>query len=135
MQGYVYLKRKLSGGSILSATIPAVTEEEHFGIFLLFRHLNLPPSCLGMSGSEDEAAPVTKAEFGRLLTAIAGIQDQMQSMKREILSHCTWVVKWSAWCMLSLNRSPISYNEIKLFQFKKKKKNSENDSMASFLFC
>ena len=23
MQGYVYLKRKLSGGSILSATIPA----------------------------------------------------------------------------------------------------------------
>ena len=25
MQGYVYLKRKLSGGSILSATIPAVT--------------------------------------------------------------------------------------------------------------
>ena len=39
-----------------------------------------------MSGSEDEAAPgaVTKAEFGRLLTAIAGIQDQMQSMKREL---------------------------------------------------
>ena len=35
-----------------------------------------------MSGSEDEAAPVTKAEFGRLLTAIVGIQDQMQS-KRE----------------------------------------------------
>ena len=85
MQGYVYLKRKLSGGSILSATIPAVTEEKHFGIFLLFRRLNLPPSCLGMSGSEDEAAPVTKAEFGRLLTAIAGIQDQMQSMKRELV--------------------------------------------------
>ena len=38
-----------------------------------------------MSGSEDEAAPVTKAEFGRLLTAIAGIQDQMQSMKRELV--------------------------------------------------
>ena len=37
-----------------------------------------------MSGSEDEAAPVTKAEFGRLLTAIPGIQDQMQSMKREL---------------------------------------------------
>ena len=32
MQGYVYLKRELSGGSILSATIPAVTEEKHFGI-------------------------------------------------------------------------------------------------------
>ena len=27
MQGYVYLKHKLSGVSILSATIPAVTEE------------------------------------------------------------------------------------------------------------
>ena len=38
-----------------------------------------------MSGSEDEAAPVTKAEFSRLLTAIAGIQDQMQSMKRELV--------------------------------------------------
>ena len=37
-----------------------------------------------MSGSEDEAAPVTKAEFGRLLTAIVGIQDQMQSIKREL---------------------------------------------------
>ena len=37
-----------------------------------------------MSGSEDEAAPVTKAEFGRLLTAMIGIQDQMQSMKREL---------------------------------------------------
>lgn len=37
-----------------------------------------------MSGSEDEAAPVTKAEFGRLLTSIVGIQDQMQSMKREL---------------------------------------------------
>ena len=37
-----------------------------------------------MSGSEDEAAPVMKAEFGRLLTAIIRIQDQMQSMKREM---------------------------------------------------
>ena len=26
---YVYLKHKLSGGSILSATIPAVTEGKH----------------------------------------------------------------------------------------------------------
>ena len=26
MQGYVYLKHKLNGGSILLATIPAVTE-------------------------------------------------------------------------------------------------------------
>ena len=34
MQGYVYLKHKLSGGSILSATIPAVTEEKHFRNFL-----------------------------------------------------------------------------------------------------
>ena len=37
-----------------------------------------------MSGSEDKAAPMTKAEFGRLLTAMIGIQDQMQSMKREL---------------------------------------------------
>ena len=37
MQGYVYLKRKLSGGSILSATIPAVTEEKHnFIIIIIF---------------------------------------------------------------------------------------------------
>ena len=42
MQGYVYLKHKLSGGNILSATIPAVTEGKHFGIFLLFHRLNLP---------------------------------------------------------------------------------------------
>ena len=35
MQGYVYLKRKLSGGSILSATIPAVTEEKHNNNFKL----------------------------------------------------------------------------------------------------
>ena len=34
MQGYVYLKHKLSGGSILSATIPAVTEEKHNFFFL-----------------------------------------------------------------------------------------------------
>ena len=40
--GYVYLKHKLSGGSILSATISAATEGKHFGIFLLFRRLNLP---------------------------------------------------------------------------------------------
>ena len=37
MQGYVYLKHKLSGGSILSATIPAVTEEKHnFIIIIIF---------------------------------------------------------------------------------------------------
>ena len=35
MQGYVYLKRKLSGGSILSATIPAVTEEKHNFIIII----------------------------------------------------------------------------------------------------
>ena len=29
MHGYVYLKHKLGGGSILSATIPAVTEAKH----------------------------------------------------------------------------------------------------------
>ena len=29
MQGYVYLKHKLGGGSILSATIPAVTDAKH----------------------------------------------------------------------------------------------------------
>ena len=33
MQGYVYLKHKLSGGSILLATIPAVTEGFFFIIF------------------------------------------------------------------------------------------------------
>ena len=37
-----------------------------------------------MYGSEDKATPVTKAEFGRLLTVVVGIQDQMQSMKREL---------------------------------------------------
>ena len=36
MQGYVYLKHKLSGGSILSATIPAVTEEKHNFFFLKY---------------------------------------------------------------------------------------------------
>ena len=35
MQGYVYLKRKLSGGSILSATIPAVTEEKHNNFIII----------------------------------------------------------------------------------------------------
>ena len=35
MQGYVYLKHKSSGGSILSATIPAVTEEKHNFIVII----------------------------------------------------------------------------------------------------
>ena len=39
MQGYVYLKRKLSGGSILSATIPAVTEEKHNFIIIIIIYL------------------------------------------------------------------------------------------------
>ena len=30
MKGYVYLKHELSGGSVLSATISAVTEENNF---------------------------------------------------------------------------------------------------------
>ena len=38
----------------------------------------------GHVGSEDEAAPVTKADFGCLLTAMVGIQEQIQSMKREL---------------------------------------------------
>ena len=92
-----------------------------------------------MSGSEDEAAPMTKAEFGRLLTAIVGIQDQMQSMKRELAEEreatnerlvkrirlekaptfkkghekqfrCTVMVKCSAWCMHGLNRRTNTTN-------------------------
>ena len=41
MQGYVYLKRKLSGGSILSATIPAVTEEKHNFIIFFLKYILL----------------------------------------------------------------------------------------------
>ena len=37
-----------------------------------------------MSSSENEAAPVTKAELCHLLTAMVGIQEQIQSMKREL---------------------------------------------------
>ena len=72
------------GGSIVSATIPAVTEGKCTSASTCCSrcpNLLLP---LVMSGSEDEAAPVMKAEFGRLLTAIIRIQDQMQSMKREM---------------------------------------------------
>ena len=37
-----------------------------------------------MSGSEDKAPPVMKAEFGCLLTAMVGIQEQVQLMKGEL---------------------------------------------------
>ena len=37
-----------------------------------------------MTEDEDTNAPVTKAEFNRLLAAMEGVQDQIQTMKREL---------------------------------------------------
>ena len=37
-----------------------------------------------MMEDEDTNAPVTKAEFNRLLAAMEGVQDQIHTMKREL---------------------------------------------------
>ena len=37
-----------------------------------------------MTEDKDINAPVTKAEFNRLLAAMVGVQDQIQTMKREL---------------------------------------------------
>ena len=39
-----------------------------------------------MTEDEDTSAPVTKAEFNRPLAAMEGVQDQIQTMKRELSS-------------------------------------------------
>ena len=58
-----------------------------------------------MSGSEDEAALVIKAEFGHLLTAIVGIQDQMQSMKIELAKEREAANEWLVKC-IRLEKAP-----------------------------
>ena len=67
------------GGSILSATIPAATEKKtHLLSVLDVQIYYYHWSCPALK------TPVMRAEFGNLLTAMIGIQDQMQSMKREL---------------------------------------------------
>ena len=56
-----------------------------------------------MSGSE--AVPVTKDEFGRLLTAMVGIQGQMQSMKRDMAEERDAANEWLVKC-IRLEKAP-----------------------------
>ena len=63
MQGYVYLKRKLSGGSILSATIPAVTEEKHNFIIIIIIIYYFFPEVYFATGNREVGAQNLKLQF------------------------------------------------------------------------
>ena len=78
MQGYVYLKRKLSGGSILSATIPAVTEEKHNN-FIIIIIINFFSEVYFATGNREVGDQNLKLQFAvpyHVVSSLSHVQER-----------------------------------------------------------